>query len=405
MPPRHSNACRVAGLLVLPLLFLMTRQHVIAGDNAELISMSITNGTQVTPRSVYTETWTFQNTGTTTWEATSAGYTFNLISLDSLGVMQLFTNGGGWYGVSAIIGGGQNIAPGQTGSFSVEFIAPEAAGSYTDSFQLNNTDGDYFGPTVTVQVAVSPGGNTNLYDRCRAISFANNYTAYYCPDGYFWTNGGDWSTVTPDTFAPVPTGSGIDGGVGDDCAHFVSYCIGAGPYVRGGGMKVPQLAGEAPYGQPGAPEMINDVLLGSCAGVEVSSLSQLEPGDVIGWNWEDETNIADIDHVTLYMGNGLVTCHAGSALDVDANTYFGTSGWVRHLVHILDYPTLLTSYPTMGYMKFAWTTNWPGCALYSSTNLSRWTQVGTKPALHGTTNSVTIAMPSSGGIYYRLEMP
>jgi hypothetical protein len=392
--PRFSGRCGV----LLCLGILLAGNRALGGDSAALISMSITNGTRVTPRSIYTETWTFTNNGTTTWKATSAGYTLNLTSLDSLGLMQLFTNVGGWYQVSAIIGSGKNIAPGQTASFSIDFIAPEAAGSYTDSFQLNTTAGVYFGPTVTVQVVVGTTGNTNVYDRCRAISFANNYAAYYCPDGYFWTNGGNWSTVTPDSFTPVPTATGV----GDDCAHFVSYCIGNGPYVRGGGMSVPSRVPPT-YGEPGAPEMINSILLAPGFGVQVSSLSQLEPGDVIGWNWESNKDIADIDHVTLYMGNGLVSCHAASALDVDPS-YFGTN-WVWHLIHILDYPTLWTS-KSGNKMTFMWTTNWSGYALYSASSIKgAWTKISTQPTVTGITNKLTLTLPSSGAAFYRLEMP
>jgi hypothetical protein len=133
---------------------LLAGNGALAGDSAALVSMSITNGTSVVPRQIYTETWTFTNNGTTTWEATSAGYTLNLTSLDSLGLMQLFTNVGGWYQVSATIGSATNIPPGDTASFSLDFIAPEAAGSYTDSLSLNNTGGTNFGPVVTLQVNV-----------------------------------------------------------------------------------------------------------------------------------------------------------------------------------------------------------------------------------------------------------
>ena len=71
---------------------------------------------------------------------------------------------------------------GGTATFSCQFIAPETSGSYTDSFQMNNTSGSFFGPAATVQITVS-GGNTNQYDRARAVSYANNYAAYVCSDG------------------------------------------------------------------------------------------------------------------------------------------------------------------------------------------------------------------------------
>jgi hypothetical protein len=55
---------------------------------------------------------------------------------------------------------------------------PETSGSYTDTFQLNSFSSLFFGPTVTVQVVVMKAGSTNQYDRGRAVSYANNYSAY-----------------------------------------------------------------------------------------------------------------------------------------------------------------------------------------------------------------------------------
>ncbi|HEV2328703.1 MAG TPA: NBR1-Ig-like domain-containing protein [Verrucomicrobiae bacterium] len=376
-----------------------------AGDSALLLSVSITNGTPVVPRSMFIQTWTFTNNGTTTWTPGPNGYTLDMVGLDRLGAIPLDTNvnGGTYHFPRAAINSGKKISPGGIASYSMDFIAPEISGSYTDSFQLNGTN--WFGPTVTVQAAVEPGGNTNVFDRSRTVSFANNYAAYYCPDGYFWTNGGNWSTVTPNTFTPVPTGAGIDGGVGDDCAHFVSYCIGNGPYVRGGGIGIPSRATPT-YGEPGAARLVTACLINPRYAVEVSSLSQLEPGDVIGWNWEGNTSISNLDHVTLYEGNNLTASHAVSAEDVGP-TYFQStsSSWVWHLIHILDYPTLWTT-RSGNKMTFMWTTNWNKYALYSAPAVNGpWTKLTFTLGKLGPTNILTQTMPSTGSIYYRLQMP
>ena len=407
IPAAATRKFRVLCGFFLGLGMLLTSSHLLAQDSAALLSQSITNGAQVTPRTVYTETWTFTNNGSTTWKATSSGYTLNLISLDSLGLVQFFTNSGGWFKISSIIQSGKSIAPKQTASFSINFIAPETAGSYTDSFSLNNTGGTNFGPVVTLQVNVPNTGNTNVFDRCRAVSFANNYADDYCPDGYFWTNGSTWSTCTPDTFTVVPSGAGIDSGVGDDCAHFVSYCIGSGAYVRGGGISIPSRASPS-YGEPAASRIVNNCLLNVGYAVEVSSFSQMEPGDVIGWNWGTngvaDKNVQDLDHVTFYLGNNVMASHAISALAV-GQSYFKTSISTMHLIHILDYPTLWTSRST-NKMTFTWTTNWNKYALYSATSINgTWTKILTSPSKTGDTNKLTLTMPSSGAIYYRLEMP
>jgi hypothetical protein len=135
-------------------------------------------------------------------------------------------------------------------------------------------------------------------------------------------------------------------------------------------------------------------------------LSQLEPGDVIGWNWEGDTNVTVLDHVTFYQGNNLMASHAISAEDVGPKYFQSTSStWVWHLIHILDYPTLWKSLSGKA-MTFTWTTNWVKYALYSAPNVTGpWTKVSTKPTVIGVTNKLTITMPSTGSVYYRLEMP
>lgn len=397
---RYRGVSGFVGLLFLWVAAMaMAAMNTFAGDNAQLLSVTITNGAPVTPRSIFTQTWTFQNTGTTTWTPGANGYTLDLIGEDSLGAMPLITNSSGTYHFPrAAINSGKSVGPNATASFSMDFIAPEAQGQYTDTFQLNGSG--FFGPTVTVQVAVGPGGNTNVFDRSRAVSYANNYAAYVASDGYFWTNSDypDFGFYGTGVFTPVPTIS-----TADDCAHFVSCCIGNEPHVRGAGMNIPSRTTPT-YGEPSAMRIVDTVLLAPGYAVEVPSLSQMEPGDVIGWNWEGDTNVNDLDHVTIYLGNGVMASHAVSALDVGPS-YFKTDISVWHLIHILDYPTLWTSRSGKS-MTFSWTTNWAGYALYSCSSVNgAWKKISTKPAVHGITNSLTITMPASGNTFYRLEMP
>lgn len=381
----------------------LANSHCFGQENGTLLSVSITNGTSVAPRSMFIQTWTFQNNGTKVWAPGPNGFTLNMVGLDSLGAIPYCTN---TFNTNtfprAVINSGKAVVPGGTGSFSMEFIAPEVSGSYTDSFQLSGTN--WFGPIVTVQVAVEPGGNTNVFDRSRAISYANNYATNVCSDGYFWTNQNypDFAFYGTGVLTPVPVGPPLDGGIGDDCAHYVSCCIGNEPHLRGGGINVPSRTSPT-YGEPSASDIINNVLLAPGYGVQVSSLRQLEPGDIVGWNWAGNTNMSAIEHVTLYMGNGLFSCHAASILDVNS-AYFGT-GWAWHLIHILDYPTLWTTRSGTS-TTFTWTTNWNKYALYSAPSLTgTWSKVSTKPTVTGITNKLTLTMPSSGSVFYRLEMP
>ncbi len=372
----------------------------VGQDAAQLISVSITNGTPMMPRTVFTQTWTMQNTGTTTWTPGFTGYTMDIVGEDSLGAMPPSAKTFASPTLSTPIGSGASVAPGAQATFTMSFIAPETAGSVTDSFQLNNASSVFFGPTNTIQIVVLQAGSTNQYDRARAVSYANNYAGFVNSDGYFWTNGSTYGTFTP--LSPAPSS-----GLGDDCAHFVSCCIGSEPHVRGAGLNIPSRVPPT-YGEPGAAKLVNNCLIGPGYAVEVFSLTKLSPGDVIGWNWEGDTNIADLDHVTLYLGNGLLAAHSASCLDVSADTWYQSSepGYVRHLIHILDAPTIAASW-VGNNLVLSWGTNWVGYALYSSTNLSAgatWIQVSNSPVRIGKLNVMTNTV-SPGAMFYRLVLP
>ncbi len=398
--PRASFRPRIACLLLLSTAALLRAN---AADNAALISSSVPAGTTVMPRTEFTETWIVQNTGTTTWTPNASGYTLNLVGRDSLGAMPRFTNTiSTWYTPSATIDSGQSVAPGAQATFSLNFIAPETAGSVTDTFQLNNASGDAFGPQLYLQINVQKAGSTSQYDRTRAVSYANNYAGYVCSDGYFWTNGSSYGNFG--ALAPVPTAE-----LGDDCAHFISCCIGTQPNQPGGGLIIPSRVPPT-YGEPGVARLVNTCLIGPGYAQEVFSLDDLEPGDLIAWNWEGDTNIADLDHATLYLGNGILASHSASCLDV-APTFFqdSLSDWRWHLIHILDAPTI-TTYTAGNNYVMSWTTNWAGYALYSTTTLgpdATWTKVTKSPVTKGTLNILTntISPAADGATFYRLMYP
>jgi hypothetical protein len=394
---RLRGYCGVA-LFCLAFIF-GTFRAVAFIDNAALLSNSIPDGASVMPRTMFTQTWTFLNAGSSTWTPGQNGYTLNIVGQDTLGALPNFTNThSSRYIVSAIIDSGQSIVPGGHASFTLTFIAPEAPGLYADIFQLNGTTN--FGPQVPVEVRVLIAGSTNQYDRARVISYANNYAGYVCNDGYFWTNGSDYAHFGAG--APVPTAF-----LGDDCAHFVSSCIGSQSALRGGGLPIPSRVPPT-YGEPGAARLVQTVLIGGGYAKEVNSLDEMSPGDVVGWNWEGDTNMADLDHVTLYMGNGLVTSHAISALDVSANTFFQSSepNFVRHLIHIFDSPTI-TLTNVADKVVLSWGTNWTGYGLYSSTSLqpdAAWTKVTNNPVRVGKSLMVTNTI-ASDSLFYRLVLP
>jgi cell wall-associated NlpC family hydrolase len=371
-----------------------------AGDDAQLVSVLVQAGAQVMPKTVFTQSWTMKNIGTNTWTPGQSGYTMNLVGTDSLGACRLTPNTVSTsYHPSATIRSGQSIPPGGQATFSLTFVAPEASGPVTDTFRLNSASSTYFGPTVAVQVAVIQAGSTNQYDRARAVSYANNYAGYVATDGYFWTNGSGYGYFGAGAAVPKSP-------IGDDCAHFVSCCIGTQSAAnRGGGLTIPSRVPPT-YGEPGAARLVNTVLIGGGFAKEVFSLSELEPGDLIGWNWEGDSNIQNLDHVVLYIGNGLVAAHAASCLGVSATTWYQSSepNWRSHFVHIFDAPTLVAS-KTGNKLVISWGTNWTGYALYSATSLApdaTWSKVSTPAVVVGASKMVTNNI-TAGAALYRLQ--
>jgi hypothetical protein len=321
-----------------------------AGDSASFVSETIATNTVMAPGRTFTQTWTVQNTGTNTWSAGASGYILILAGTDSLGAVPLSTNSiSTRFHPYATIGSGSTVAPGASATFSMSLIAPEAVGTYADGFQMANASGVSFGPTVGVQIIVQQAGPSGQYDRATAVSYANNYAGFVCSDGYFWTNGSDYGDFGAS--APVPAVEG------DDCAHFVSSCIGSEPNQQGGGLTIPSRVPPT-YGEPGAGRLAITCLIGQGLAAEVFSLGSLAPGDVIVWNFEGVTNfdIADIDHATFYLGNGLLAAHSNSRLDVSATTWYQNEYLTNcewHLIHIFDAgdttpPTVSIGSPTNG---------------------------------------------------------
>jgi len=371
-----------------------------AGDAAQLVSVSITNGTPMLPRTVFTQTWTMLNSGSTTWSPTFNGFTMNIVGLDSLGSVPPTNKPFSSHTLSTFIGSGLSVPPGGLATFTMSFIAPETPGPVTNIFRLNNASSVFYGPSNIMSIVVLPAGSTNQYDRARAVSYANNYCGYVNSDGYFWTNSSTYGTFIPRSAAPTS-------GLGDDCAHFCSSCIGSEPHVRGGGLVIPSRVTPT-YGEPGAGHLVNTTLIAPGYAVEVFSLTNMEPGDLVGWNWEGDTNVADLDHVTMYLGNGLLASHSASSLDVSANTWYQSSESkaVRHLIHILDAPAI-TSFTTGNNLVLSWGTNWSGYAVYSSPALgagATWTKAKKSPVIVGKSNLMTNAVTADAA-FFRLMMP
>jgi hypothetical protein len=127
-------------------------------DNSVYISdVTIPDGTVFEPGATFTKTWGIQNTGTCTW---SSSYSI------------VFSNGENMSGEATSIG--QSVAPGSTAEISVELIAPEADGTYTGYWILENGSATAFGGYVYVQIIVSSGSATNTPTSTPASATSTN---------------------------------------------------------------------------------------------------------------------------------------------------------------------------------------------------------------------------------------
>ena len=178
----------------------------------------------------------------------------------------------------------------------------------------------------------------SYYDRDAAINYAYQFYNRTCSDGV------DFRIY----------------GYGD-CAHFVSCCIGNEGSQRGGGLslgyhqKKSFLGGGYYYGWSGPYNLqrgydLIPVLIEYKLAKEVSSIGELEPGDIIRYN-------IDNGHLALYLGNYLIADHHGSTPS-DGGYYgkpytiYSTSGIEYY--HIYDNPPLPTpskSFPIGGSVR------------------------------------------------------
>src|SRR5882724_3118477 len=99
MNGQQNRVRRYIGVALVCLVFVMgTFPAVALVDNAAFVSNSIPDGASVMPKTMFTQTWNFLNTGTSTWSPGQTGYTLNMVGKDSLGALPNFTNThSSWY--------------------------------------------------------------------------------------------------------------------------------------------------------------------------------------------------------------------------------------------------------------------------------------------------------------------
>ena len=115
-------------------------------DNAAFVSESPASGTSVAVNTSFTETVTMQNTGTTTWTAGANYYTLNRNPVGT----DPFQQGSVYYATLS-----SSVAPGGAGTITIPLKSPSSAGSYTETWQMSNASGSYFGGTATLTRTVT----------------------------------------------------------------------------------------------------------------------------------------------------------------------------------------------------------------------------------------------------------
>ncbi len=116
-------------------------------DIASFVSdVTIPDGTSLSPGESFTKTWSVKNTGSCTWD----------------GTYQLVYYGGDLMSAEQAVDFPEvDVAPGETGNVSVDFVAPTASGTYTSYWVFRNGSSQNFyidGGSIYVQIKVGTSG-------------------------------------------------------------------------------------------------------------------------------------------------------------------------------------------------------------------------------------------------------
>jgi hypothetical protein len=167
-----------------------------------------------------------------------------------------------------------------------------------------------------------------IYNRTAALAYGRKYWTRVATDGYIGSSVDDYYQVHLDTkfiqtvkngkledeVAREPDGTEYPLAKLDDCAHFLSCCIGKPPKGTGGGLTIPSDFPDGPYGILSAHrlfEYLDSKKYLRLVGVktnDASLLSQLEEGDLIFY-WKNATG--RYHHAAMYMADAKkrITCH------------------------------------------------------------------------------------------------
>ena len=247
-----------------------------------------------------------------------------------------------------------------------------------------------------------------IYDRQAAYNYAQKYWDKICSDGCFWDES---SSPTCGLTPEAPLGSRKQSGY--DCAHFVSCCIGNAPNEKGGGLNIDTRVPPA-YGEPGA-QRLKDWLLNNNVAEEVSSIGQLENGDVVFYDlWGSDW----LDHSASYLGSGRIATHSWSYWNVNWDIYDGYyDKFNPNFIHIKEAACDFRWYgdgvwsekaeytPNEDFIDYSQFGNYGDTSdytvyfyLYNPSGVLRWTASGTGTLTEGYSVKWTVTIhPAAGG--------
>jgi hypothetical protein len=196
------------------------------------------------------------------------------------------------------------------------------------------------GPSVrrkrpNVPSAVAPVTRTVIYNRAAAVAYARGYWTRVATDGYIGSNLDNYYKVHLDTkfiqtvedgkliteVARQPSGQEYPLRDLDDCAHFLSCCLGKPPGGTGGGFAIPSDFPQGPYGILSANKLFEYLdskkylrLVAVKIKKDPTLLAQLEEGDLIFY-WKNQ--LGRYHHAAMYMADAkkTITCHTYSRSD------------------------------------------------------------------------------------------
>ena len=123
--------------------------------------------------------------------------------------------------------------------FSTMYVLPSGflqdGGDYCWNMNSHSASGWSTAYSTPLYFSVAVSIASGQYNAAAAVAYAEKYAYTVCSDGYFWKGEpGDPAYLAPGNC--LPAAAALTAGSGDDCAHFVSCCIGSEPHQAGGGL-------------------------------------------------------------------------------------------------------------------------------------------------------------------------